>query len=71
MASKKAAQAEARKLRKLFPNATVNVKEITKGNWGCRFSSKGKRDILSYKNLDYRNSTQYQIDIGGRGENGN
>jgi hypothetical protein len=33
MASKKAAQAEARKLRKQFPNVTVNVKEITKGNW--------------------------------------
>ena len=62
MASIKAAQAEARKLRKQFPNATVNVKEITEGNWGCRFSPKGKRDTLSYNNLDYRNSTQYQID---------
>lgn len=49
MASKKAAQAEARKLRKKYPNRTVNVKQITKGNWGCRFSSKGKRDTYNYK----------------------
>jgi len=44
MATKKTAQAEARKLRKQYPRKTVNVKEITKGNWGCRFSPKGIRD---------------------------
>lgn len=44
MASKKTAQKEARELRKKYPHKTVNVKEITKGNWGCRFSPKGKRD---------------------------
>ena len=44
MASKKLTQAEARKLRKRYPNKTVNVVEITKGNWGVRFSPKGKRD---------------------------
>ena len=46
MASKKSAQAEARRLRKKYPKKTVNVVEITKGNWGCRFSPKGKRDTL-------------------------
>ena len=44
MAKKTIAQATARKLRKKHPNKTVNVVEITKGNWGCRFSPKGKRD---------------------------
>ena len=49
MASKKAAQAEARILRKRYPHKTVNVKQITKGNWGCRFSPKGKRDTFNSK----------------------
>ena len=49
MASKKQAQAEARKLRKRYPNKTVNVKQVSKGNWGCRFSPKGKRDTFDYK----------------------
>ena len=44
MATKKAAQAEARRLRKENPNKTVNVREITKGNWGVRLSPKGERD---------------------------
>jgi hypothetical protein len=44
MSSKKVAQKEARELRKKYPNKTVNVKEITKGNWGVRFSLKNKRD---------------------------
>ena len=49
MATKKAAQKEARELRKEHPNLTVNVKEISKGNWGCRFSPKGKRDKYIFK----------------------
>lgn len=48
MSTKKQAQAEARRLRKKYPNKTVNVKEITKGNWGVRFSPKGKRDKYRY-----------------------
>jgi hypothetical protein len=44
MANKKAAQKEARELRKKYPHKTVNVKEISKGNYGCRFSTKGERD---------------------------
>jgi len=49
MATKKAAQAEARRLRKKYPNKTVNVKEISKGNWGTRFSPKKKRDMFNYR----------------------
>jgi len=49
MASKRATQAEARKLRKKYPNKTVNVVEITKSNWGIRFSPKGKRDTYDYR----------------------
>lgn len=49
MATKKAAQAEAKRLRKLFPKKTVNVIEISKGNWGTRFSRKGKRDIFDFR----------------------
>ena len=45
MATKKVAQAEARRLRRKYPSKTVNVKEISKGNWGCRFSPKVKRDV--------------------------
>jgi phenylpyruvate tautomerase PptA (4-oxalocrotonate tautomerase family) len=44
MASFKTAQQEARVLRKNNPKWTVNVKEISPGNWGCRFSKKGTRD---------------------------
>ena len=44
MATKKATQKEARSLRKKYPNKTVNVVQITRGNWGIRFSPKGKRD---------------------------
>jgi len=46
MTTKKAAQAEAKKLRVRYPMKTVNVVEITLGNWGVRFSPKGKRDIF-------------------------
>ncbi len=46
---KKDAENEARILRKKYPNKTVNVKEITKGNWGCRFSPKGTRDKYDYR----------------------
>lgn len=49
MATKKAAKAEAAKLRRRMKKGelvkrTVNVKLITKGNYGVRFSPKGKRD---------------------------
>ena len=44
MATKRVAQAEARRLRRKYPSKTVNVRETTKGNWGTRFSPKGKRD---------------------------
>ena len=45
MASKKEAEKEARELRKKYGKTkTLNVVEITKGNWGVRFSAKGKRD---------------------------
>ena len=43
MATKRQAQKEARKLRKKWKSKTVNVVLITKGNWGVRFSPKGKR----------------------------
>ena len=49
MATKKVAQAEARRLRRKYPKKTVNVVEITKGNWGVRFSPKGKRDTFDYR----------------------
>ncbi len=49
MASKREAQAEARRLRKKYPNKTVNVKQISRGNWGIRFSPKGKRDTFNYR----------------------
>jgi hypothetical protein len=49
MATKKAAQTEARTLREKYPKKTVNVKQVSKGNWGCRFSEKGKRDKFDYK----------------------
>ena len=48
MANKKSAQAEAHQLRRKYPNKTVNVVEITKGNWGTRFSPKGKRDTYKF-----------------------
>jgi len=48
MATKKTASAEARQLRKKYKDKTVNVKEITKGNYGVRFSPKGKRDKYKY-----------------------
>ena len=47
---KKAAQREAAQLRRSLSripgqkDLTVNVKEITPGNWGVRFSPKGTRD---------------------------
>lgn len=45
MTSKREAQRQARKLRKKWPNRTVNVVQIgTPRNWGIRFSPKGKRD---------------------------
>ena len=37
------AQREARELRRGWKKFTINVVEITKGNWGVRFSPKGKR----------------------------
>jgi hypothetical protein len=49
MPSKKHIQAEARQLRKRYPNKTVNVIEVSKGNWGCRFSPKGTRDRFDYQ----------------------
>jgi len=47
--NKKAAQREAANLRRSLKKVhgdklTVNVKEITPGNWGVRFSPKGTRD---------------------------
>ena len=47
--NKKEAQKEARHLRGKYPSKTVNVVQVSKGNWGCRFSSKGKRDTFDYK----------------------
>jgi hypothetical protein len=47
MPTKKEAQKEARVLRKTHKNLTVNTKEISKGNFGNRFSPKGKRDKYS------------------------
>ena len=44
MTTKRAAQSQARKLRKTYKSKTVNVRQITQGNWGVRFSPKGKRD---------------------------
>lgn len=44
MSTKREATVEARRLRKNNPTLTVNVKEITVGNWGVRFSPKGTRD---------------------------
>lgn len=49
MTSKKDAQRQARDLRKRVKNKTVNVKEISTGNWGVRLSPKGKRDKFDYK----------------------
>lgn len=46
MSVKVVVQTEARRLRKKYPKLTVNVKEITRGNWGIRFSAKGKRDTF-------------------------
>lgn len=46
MSVKVIVQAEARRLRKEYPKLTVNVKEITRGSWGIRFSAKGKRDTF-------------------------
>jgi hypothetical protein len=49
MPTKKHIQLEARQLRKRYPNKTVNVVEVSKGNWGCRFSPKGTRDKFDYR----------------------
>ena len=48
MASKKEAQSQARRLRKKYPNKTTNVVEISRGNWGVRFSKKGTRDTFNF-----------------------
>jgi hypothetical protein len=44
MSTKAIAQAEARRLRKKYPGKTVNVRELSRGSYGIRFSPKGKRD---------------------------
>jgi hypothetical protein len=50
MATKKEAQKEARGLRKRYGRTrTVNVVQVSKVNWGCRFSSKGTRDKFDYR----------------------
>lgn len=49
MATKKQAQATARKLRRQYPDMTVNVKEIAKDVWGVRFSKKGERDRFDWR----------------------
>lgn len=47
--SKKQAQKEARRLRKKFPNKTVNTVRVGRSTWGNRFSPKGKRDKFDYR----------------------
>lgn len=53
MTSKKEAQGQARRLRKelkeMSKMKTVNVKEVSKGNWGVRLSEKGKRDKFNHR----------------------
>lgn len=53
MTSKKQAQAQARKFRRDHPKdakrQTVNVVQVSRGNWGIRFSKKGTRSKFDYK----------------------
>jgi len=54
MTSKREAQKQARQLRYQLTKSklkklTVNVKQISKGNWGIRFSPKGTRDKFNYR----------------------
>ncbi len=49
MGTRKEAETLARQLRKENKTMAVNVKEITRNNWGIRFSPKGTRDKYDYR----------------------
>jgi hypothetical protein len=57
MTSKRNAQKQAaqvrRDLKKKGIHKTVNVREISKGNFGVRTSPKGKRDTFDYRKGRY------------------
>lgn len=58
MAKKKEAQRQASQFRRENPKVakrrTINVVEISKGNWGMRFSDKGTRDKKFGKTGKYK-----------------